>query len=214
VGGLRILAVGAHTDDIELGCGGALARAIREHPDSVVRVVSFSRAEASLPPGAPPDMLETEFRRAMGHLGLDDQLEVGRLPVRYFPDHRQDVLERLVAIRTEFQPDLVMTHSSSDTHQDHAVVGAETVRAFRGATVIGYEAPWNQTATTTNFFVPLEPEDVDLKCTMVAEYESQVALHRGYMTTEYVRGAAAMRGRQARTRFAEAFEYVYGVWPW
>lgn len=206
----RILALGAHTDDIELGCGATLARIRRTEPRARLALVAFSRAEKSLPVGAAPDTLEQEFQNSIKHLGGGIEASVLRIPVRDFPDHRQAILEELIRIRQDFNPDLILTHSSSDTHQDHEVVSQESVRAFRGRNLLGYEIPWNQTATTTNFFVEVEQTDLDVKCAMLNEYSSQVTLARGYMDQEYVRGAAAFRGRQSRSRFAEAFELIYG----
>ncbi len=203
----RVLAVGAHTDDVELGCGASLSRLRRE--GSEIRVVAFSRAEQSLPDGAPKDTLELEYRRAMLHLGLEDEsLTMGTIPVRHFPEHRQDVLQTLVDLNRAFSPDLVLTMNSQDRHQDHEVVHAETLRAFKATTVLGYELPWNQRLSVTNFFFGLTPEDVEVKIAMLMEYRSQAELKRSYTSAGYVRSAAAFRGYQSGNPLAEAFEVL------
>ncbi|HET7385977.1 MAG TPA: PIG-L family deacetylase [Nocardioidaceae bacterium] len=208
----RVLAVGAHTDDIELGCGALLSRLHRE--DAEIRVAVFSRAEQSLPAGVPEDTLEIEFRKAMGHLGVDtDAIHMGTVPVRHFPAHRQSVLEDLVALNRSFDPDLVLTMSSTDTHQDHEVVHAESVRASRGRTVLGYDTPWNQRVTHTTMFAEVTQADVDTKVAMMAEYRSQATLGRGYVDEEFVRSAARFRGVQGKCGLAEAFEVVTMSWP-
>ena len=135
----RVLALGAHTDDIELGCGGYMSRLEREGAE--ICAVAFSRAEESLPPDLPVNTLEIEFRRSMRLLGLNENVIVGNIPVRHFPEHRQDILEELVRINREFNPDLILTMNSSDTHQDHEVIHKESVRAFRGKSILGYEIP-------------------------------------------------------------------------
>lgn len=206
----RVLALGAHTDDIELGCGAFLSRLHREGRE--IAVAAFSRAEDSLGPNMPPDTLENEFRRSMKHLGLTDSVFVGRVPVRHFPEHRQAVLEELVRINRDFQPDLIITMNSHDSHQDHEVVHKESVRAFRGRTLLGYEIPWNQQQNVVSLFVEVTPEDVKRKVTMLDEYRSQVELNRPYVSSEFVRSAATFRGFQSRRPLAEAYEVITMSW--
>lgn len=207
----RVLAVGAHTDDIELGCGALLHRLRREGAE--IQVAVFSRAEQSLPDGAPIDMLEQEFRAAMQHLGVEGgAIHMASVPVRDFPEHRQPILEDLVRINRSFDPDLVLTMSGSDTHQDHEVVHAESVRASRGRTVLGYETPWNQRVTSTTLFAEVDEGDVEAKIKMVSEYHSQSTLGRTYVTPEYIRSAALFRGVQGKCGLAEAFEVITMSW--
>jgi len=205
----RVLALGAHTDDIELGCGAFLSRLAREGAD--IAVMAFSRAELSLAPDMDPDTLEREFRDSMALLGVDD-IYVGKVPVRRFPEFRQEILEELVVASREFQPDLVLTMNSQDTHQDHQVVHQESVRAFRGRSLLGYETPWNQQQNVTELFVEVAPEDVERKVSMLAAYRSQIELGRPYMESEYVDSAATFRGYQSRLARAEAFEVITMTW--
>ena len=205
----RVLAVGAHTDDVELGCGGTLSR-LRQ-AGAELHVHALSRAEASLPVGASADTLEREFHASMALL-QPASATVHRLPVRNFPQHRQDILETLVAVKRSLQPDLVLTHASTDTHQDHRVVHEECVRAFRGITILGFEIPWNQSHSTTNAHVQLREEDMELKERMLAQYASQQQLGRGYTGASYIHSAAVFRGHQARLDLAEAFEVISLVW--
>ncbi|MFP5335918.1 MAG: PIG-L deacetylase family protein [Actinomycetes bacterium] len=207
----RVLAVGAHTDDIELGCGALLHRLHRQGAE--IRVAVFSRAEQSLPAGAAPDTLEQEFRAAMKHLGVEgDAIHMASVPVRDFPEHRQPILEDLVRIARSYDPDLVLTMSSTDTHQDHEVVHAESVRAFRGRTVLGYETPWNQRVSHTTLFAEVEEADVEAKIAMVGEYRTQAELGRSYVTPEYLRSAAMFRGVQGKCGLAEAYEVLTMRW--
>lgn len=209
IGYRRILAVGAHTDDVELGCGGFLARAKRE--GATVKVAAFSRAEQSLPEGAALDALEQEFRSSMDVLGADE-VHVGGYPVRRFQEHRQALLDDLIKLRRGFEPDLVLTMHSQDSHQDHSVVHAESVRAFRGVTVLGYELPWNQRETRQEMFVELTEEDLAQKIRMLSCYGTQNQLSRGYMDPEVTRAIALTRGLQSRLPLAEMFEVITMLW--
>ena len=120
----RVLAIGAHTDDIELGCGATLSRLRREGAE--IATIALSRAELSRPAGSPKDVLEREYRAAMDVLGIPaDLVRCSDVPVRTFDEHRQSILDALLNMRREFEPDLVLTMSSTDTHQDHSVVHAE-----------------------------------------------------------------------------------------
>jgi LmbE family N-acetylglucosaminyl deacetylase len=206
----RVLALGAHTDDIELGCGAFLSRLHREGCE--IAVAAFSRSEESLGPDMPLDTLENEFRRSMKHLGLTDSVFVGSVPVRHFPEHRQEVLDELVRINRDFKPDLILTMNSHDSHQDHEVVHKESVRAFRGRTLLGYEIPWNQQQNVASLFVEVTQEDVDRKVTMLREYRSQVDLNRSYVGSEFACSAATFRGFQSRKPLAEAYEVITMSW--
>lgn len=205
----RVLALGAHTDDIELGCGGFLSRLKREGAE--IAVMAFSRAEASLPPDIPPHTLQLEFEAAMKVIGIDS-VWTGDFPVRHFPDHRQMILERLVETARDYQPDLVLTMNSQDTHQDHQVIHRESVRAFRGMTLLGYETPWNQQQNVTTLFVEVSHDDLEHKIKMLSQYESQTRLGRTYMDREYAESAARFRGYQGRVPYAEAFEVITMQW--
>lgn len=208
----RVLAIGAHTDDIELGCAGLLSRLRREGSD--IKVVVFSRAEESLPEGAAADTLERECNRAITHLGLSaSSLIVNHIPVRRFLEFRQSILDDLVAINKQFKPLLVLTMSGRDTHQDHQVIHNESVRAFRSATILAYEIPWNQWETSMQLFVELAAEDLDTKSAMIAEYKSQDSLGRRYMDGNYAATAALFRGYQSKMNLAEAYEVIAMRWP-
>lgn len=202
-----ILLVAPHTDDVELGCGGTIARAIEDGAD--VHVIVFSTVEESVPKGSPETLLRDEFIQAMGALGVrTDRLMVESYPVRRLNSYRQDVLDRLILLERAIQPQLILAPASTDSHQDHQVVHAECLRAFKGLTLLGYEAPWNQVTFSTNAFVTLEERHVDAKWKALQAYQSQFDLGRPYFTREFIYGLAKVRGVQAKAPFAEAFEAV------
>src|SRR4029077_20977018 len=103
-----------------------------------------SIATKSLPEGFPPDTLARELREATTELGIPEQnLSVHDFEVRTFPDRRQDILELLIGMWEDWKPDAVLQPSIHDNHQDHQVIAAEGLRAFKRTTILGYEIPWN-----------------------------------------------------------------------
>jgi LmbE family N-acetylglucosaminyl deacetylase len=203
----NVLVLAPHTDDAELGCGGTLARLIEE--GSSVSVVAFSTAEASLPAGSKPGRLKAEFLDAMSSYGIPgEQLFVHDFPVRRLSSHRQEVLDELVKLRRIIKPDAVLLPSGADVHQDHQVVHAEGLRAFKEITIWGYELPWNHVTFPAQAFVRLEHRHLDAKWKALQRYTSQIELSRPYFTWEFVESLARVRGIQVKHPYAESFEVV------
>src|SRR5699024_3900837 len=119
---------------------------------------------------------------------------------------RQEILEELVKIRSNINPDLVLIPSSQDVHQDHQVLQEEGLRAFKNFSVLGYELPWNHITFSAQAFINLTREDLDLKWNALTEYKTQMELKRPYFTREFIYGLAKVRGTQINKEYAEAFE--------
>ncbi len=201
---VRTLVIAAHTDD-EFGCTGLISRLVEQ--GSNVHVICFSWCEASVPDGFERDVLRHESAAAMGVLGiLPDRFLLRDYPVRHFPAYRQDILEELVALRRTIDPDLVLLPSPGDIHQDHGVVAQEGIRAFKHATVLGYELPMNTISFQHACFVPLEERHLAVKVAHAACYVSQQ--HRPYMNPDFIRSLALVRGVQINRSAAEAYEVV------
>jgi len=127
-----------------------------------VRYVAFSIATRSLPEGFPPDTLAREVLEATGELGIPEALlTVHDFDVRTFPEHRQDILEALVALWEEWQPDVVFQPSLHDVHQDHKTIAEEGLRAFKRTTILGYEIPWNNFDFSYQWYVALEKRHIE-----------------------------------------------------
>lgn len=200
----RALVLCAHTDD-EFGCAGTMVRLTELGVK--VRYLALSRCEESVPAGFPPDVLEHECRACVRAIGVDaEAIEVGGFPVRYFPDHRQPILERFYQLNKDYQPDVVFLPSSFDNHQDHATVYAEGFRAFKRSTLLGYELPQNVTSFENSAFVCLSDEQLKRKIDALASYQSQG--FRSYAAPAYIEGLARVRGVQCGSLFAEAFEAI------
>lgn len=204
----KILLLSPHTDDVELGCGGSVAKFI-ERGDEILWV-AFSVAEDSLPEGMPKDTLAREFEKVVKDYGLgEDQREILEFRVRHMSEYRQEVLDHLVRVRTKFQPDIVIGPSMHDYHQDHQVVANEMVRAFKSsASIICYELPWNNVRFDSQLFVTLEERHIEMKWKALQEYYSQMVNRRGYFEREFIFGMARTHGVQCNNRFAEAFEVI------
>jgi LmbE family N-acetylglucosaminyl deacetylase len=203
----RALVLAPHTDDGEFGCGGTMARLVEVGAE--VRYVAFSIATKSLPDGFPPDTLAREVREATAEIGLpDEQLILHDFEVRTFPERRQEILEVLISLWEDWQPDIVFMPSLHDVHQDHQVVAAEGLRAFKRTTVLGYEIPWNNFNFDYQAFVALEQAHVERKVAALGRYESQQ--HRNYANPDYIWNLAKTRGINVNRELAEAFE-VYRV---
>jgi LmbE family N-acetylglucosaminyl deacetylase len=204
----RVLILAPHTDDGELGCGGAISKFVECGMD--VYYAAFSVAEKSVPDEFPKDVLEIEVKKAMAVLGVPKtNLMIYRYEVRTFSYHRQDILEDIVSLRNELQPDLIFMPSPNDLHQDHKVVAEEAIRAFKRFTILGYEEPWNNISFNTVSFIPLEEKHIKKKIEALKCYETQT--YRSYLNEEFIRGLARTRGTQIEVKYAEAFEVIRWV---
>ena len=201
----RIVVLAPHTDDGELGCGGSIAKFIEKGYD--VYYVAFSSARKSLPEGYPDDTLIKEVKAATKILGIKpENLILFDYEVRKFSYVRQDILEDLVKLKRELEPDLVFIPSINDLHQDHQTVANEALRAFKETSILSYELPWNNIAFSTEGFIPLEKRHVDKKMEALRKYKSQS--HRAYLNEAFIYGLAKARGVQIKKDYAEAFEVV------
>jgi LmbE family N-acetylglucosaminyl deacetylase len=198
-----VLVLAPHTDDGEFGCGGTIARLVEQ--GARVHYAAFSTCRRSLPAHLDPDTLARECRAAVRKLGAEEPI-LFDYDVRYFPTHRQPILEDLVKLQSRLKPDLIFIPASTDLHQDHQTIHNEAKRAFKYTRTLGFEQPWNNITMTTNLFSRLEERHVARKVEALLEYRSQ--LHRHYHNEEFVRSLALTRGTQTGERYAEAFEVI------
>ncbi len=192
-----------HTDDGELGCGGTIAKLLET--GSRVVYFGFSAAEESVPKNLPHDILRREVVQATAALGVPEtDCKIFHFKVRNFPSVRQEILDLMVQINKEYNPDVVFVPSRTDTHQDHSVISREGYRAFKRKTILSYELPWNTRHFDATCLVRLTEGQIQKKLASVAEYKSQNG--RDYTNPEAVLSLARVRGQQAGCRYAEAFE--------
>jgi N-acetylglucosamine malate deacetylase 1 len=204
LGARRVLVLGAHTDD-EFGCAGTIARMTEDGVE--VHYACFSSCEESVPQGYDRDVLKREVAEATAALGINaERFTLYSFPVRHFPAHRQEILEELVRLRQRIEPQLVLLPALSDIHQDHSVIAREGLRAFKHATILGYELPMNTITFQHACFVRLEPHHLERKIAHVQCYRSQQ--DRPYMREEFIHALATVRGLQMNVPAAEAFEVI------
>lgn len=206
-----VLILAPHTDDAELGCGGTMAKMLEMGIE--LHVAAFSTARASLPPGSDPDLLKEEFLAAMDVFQItQDHYYIYDYKVRKLNYFRQEVLEELVKLKKDLNPDMVLLPSGSDLHQDHQVVYNEGLRAFKDITVWGYELPWNHITFSAQAFITLTEQQLETKWEALKAYQSQIEKGRNYFTREFIEGLARVRGVQVKAEYAEAFEVVRLKW--
>lgn len=204
----KILILAPHTDDGELGCGGSIAKFCASGKE--VYYVAFSTCRQSLPADLPADTLKNECLKATAVLGIQSSnVLFFDLDVRNFPQRRQDILEEMINLNKTIQPDLVLTPSGNDIHQDHSTIHAESLRAFKNCSLLGYELPWNNKNFRTDLFIRLSEKETGKKITALKEYRSQT--HRNYMQEEFIRSLAKVRGVQCNSEYAEAFEVYRSI---
>lgn len=203
-----ILILAPHTDDGEFGCGGTIAKYVAQGVRAIY--VAFSAAEQSVLPHLPRDILRSEVRNATAALGIaNEDCLVYDFEVRRFPELRQQILDKMIELSRQYQPDMVFLPSANDTHQDHQTIAQEGFRAFKRTTMLGYEVPWNNLDFRTSCFVDLSEENLETKIRAVRTYESQK--YRDYASAEFIRSLALTRGVQIGKRYAESFEVVRWV---
>jgi len=201
----KILILAPHTDDGEFGCGGSIAKLIED--GNQVFYIAFSICEKSVPEGFPKNILDKEVRNATKTLGIpESNLRVLGYEVREFIRDRQKILEDLVSLKKEIQPEVVFCPSVNDVHQDHQTIAKEALRAFKFQTILSYELPWNNIHFDNSLFIHLEERHVKLKLEALKEYESQYL--RSYAKEDLPMTQARFRGVQAGGKLAEVFEVL------
>ena len=148
------------------------------------------------------------MREATTEIGIPEAGSSSRLRGAHVPERRQEILELLIAVWEEWTPDAVFMPSLRDIHQDHQVIAAEGLRAFKRTTVLGYEIPWNNFNFDHQAYVGLEERHVEQKVAALARYASQQ--HRNYANPEYIRSLARTHGINVNREYAEVFE-VYRI---
>lgn len=198
--GKRVLFLGAHPDDIELGCGALLHHIVKQ---TEVLCVTLSDNQKN------PDLVNVkdEHLKSMAVLGVPKEKVIfGPFTTRVFPDSRQEILEYFLKLRKEFQPDLIFVHSNKDVHQDHLTMTDEALRAFRGITVLGFDVVRSSYGFFPHFLVEVSEEDVQKKIEALSEYETY--RDRYYFNSELTRSIMIRHGALAEVSFAEGFDIL------
>jgi len=197
---LRILCLGAHSDDIEIGCGATVLRLLAEHAGSSVHWVVFSANEAR----------EREARAsAADFLARAGEAKVVTKGFResFFPAVWSDIKAFFEDVKRDAAPDVVLSHHHADLHQDHRIVAELTWNTFRSHLVLEYEIPkYEGDLGRPNLFVPVPRAVADSKVELLLRhFQSQAA--RPWFRPDTFHGLMSIRGVecQAPEGRAEAF---------
>ena len=197
---LSVLCLGAHCDDLEIGCGGTvLSLAAAARPIDVRWVVFASNEQREREARAASAAFLEGFRSS--------RVNVHAFRESYFPYVAAEIKDAFEAVKSDFQPDLVFTHHGRDKHQDHRLISELSWNTFRNHLVLEYEIPkYDADLGQPNTFVPIEEETLERKIEILIDsFPSQA--DRGWFDADTFRGLARLRGVEcgSSTRFAEAF---------
>jgi LmbE family N-acetylglucosaminyl deacetylase len=191
----KMLCLGAHSDDIEIGCGATILYLQKLNPDLKIRWVCFSGMDTER---------EVEAEASARAFAPSATFECMSFPDRFFPSHHVQIKQSMEVLK-DFSPDLIFTHSREDRHQDHRVINEITWNAFRSHQILEYEIPkWDGDLQQTNLYVRIDSELLSQKIRLLmTHFGSQRSKH--WFDEETFRSLARIRGLECNARYAEAF---------
>ena len=195
---LRVLALGAHSDDIEIGAGGAILSWIASGAEVSIDWCALS---------APGERADEARASAMEFLAGAKQAEIhlGEFRDGYFPAERTAVKDWVEGLKRLEKPDVVLCHQRNDAHQDHRMVCELAWNTFRDHLILEYEIPkWDGDLGQPNIYVPLSEEVLARKIELLHKHFG-TQRSKAWFDDETFRGLARLRGVECRERYAEAF---------
>ena len=196
----QVLCVGAHSDDIEIGCGGAILKLIKEYKNLTIHWIVFS---------AEPERKREALRSARLFLKgtATENLSVKEFRGSFFPDQYAQIKEAFELIKGKNSPDLIFTHSRHDLHQDHRVINELTWNTFRDHFILEYEIPkYDGDLGNPNFYIQLDESLCARKLKYILQsFKTQRTKH--WFTEDTFRALLRLRGIEsgASAKYAEAF---------
>lgn len=197
---LHILALGAHCDDIDIGCGGAMLSLLARHRNAEVTWVVLGSnpvRERELRASAKRFLRRAGNARVLVHKFRDG----------FFPAHFAEIKEVFESLKRLPDPDLVFSHHRADLHQDHRVIAELTWNTFRNHLILEYEIPkYEGDLTTPSAYISLTRAQVERKISILWDsYPTQRA--KRWFTDETFRGLMRLRGIESggSTGWAEGF---------
>jgi len=199
-GRLKLLILGAHADDIEIGCAGTIIRLLEEGRELEIRWVVFGADESRR---AEAEASATELLQGVSRRRID----VLRFRNGYFASELAAIKDQFEALKSEFEPSLILTHWTGDAHQDHRAVAELSHQTFRNHVLLEYEIPkYDGDLGNPNFFVGLSASQLQRKLEILRRhFPSQQGRH--WFTDDTFRAMARLRGIGCRSEsgLAEAF---------
>jgi len=198
--GKRIFFIGAHPDDIEIGCGALIAN-IQNFTEVFCITLSDNQKNPSL------INIVKEHNESMRILGVDEEHRfLESFETRRFKHSRQEILEYLFSMNKKYKPDMVFVHSNSDLHQDHGTVTQESLRVFRGTSLFGYDVIRSSYGFFPTFLIEVNESDVEKKIEALAAYKTYKDIY--YFAPELTRAIMIRNGAIAEKKYAEGFDIL------
>jgi LmbE family N-acetylglucosaminyl deacetylase len=199
---LQVLCLGAHSDDIEIGCGGTILQLLSGYANVDVRWMVFSsNAEREREARESAQLFLKKAKRK--------KVIVKSFRDGFFPYDGAQIKESLEGMKKDqkLNPDLIFTHYRDDRHQDHRVISDLTWNTFRRHLILEYEIPkYDGDMGSPNWFVPLKPKVCERKIKYICEmFKTQQV--KGWLTEDTFLALMRLRGVecQAADKYAEAF---------
>ena len=196
----KILCLGAHADDIEIGCGGTVLKITKEYPKAEFRWIVFA---------AEGKRAKEAYQSANSFLtDIEPKvIDVQKFKDSYFPFVGAAIKDYFINLKKEFSPDLVFTHYSDDAHQDHQLIAKLTWNTFRNNLILEYEiAKYESDLGIPNLYVHLNESLVQRKIIGICEiFQSQI--EKEWFEDETFRSIMRIRGLESNSpsKYAEAF---------
>jgi len=194
---LSVLAIGAHSDDIEIGAGGTI----------LTWIASGARVEIDWCVASAPGERADEARASAGDFlagAARSNMHLSNFRDGYMPTERSAVKDWVESLKG-LKPDVILTHQRNDAHQDHRLINELTWNAFRDHLILEYEIPkWDGDLGQPNTYVELSEQVLARKIELLMKhFGSQRS--KAWFDDETFRGLARLRGVECRARYAEAF---------
>jgi LmbE family N-acetylglucosaminyl deacetylase len=197
---LEVLCLGAHCDDIEIGCGGTVLRLVEEFPNARFHWVVLSSNDER---AGEAQAAGEHFLAAAGK----QDIRIERFRESYFPWVGADIKDYFEELKGDVDPDLIFTHHRHDRHQDHRLVAELTWNTWRDHLILEYEIPkYDGDLGSPNVFVALDEATAERKVDgIVDHFPSQ--LGRAWFDADTFRSLLRLRGVEANahSRYAEGF---------
>ncbi len=208
---MKILAVGAHLDDIEIACGGTLAKAIKNGHQVKTLIMSksgYTNKEGEIQRS--DEIAVQEGRKALHVLGIRD-IEILSFPTKDIP-FCSDVVNAIDVCMGAYNPDIIFTHHPFDTHQAHVGVSNATIAAARRRNTVFFYEPITPSGRSYVAFKPQLYVDIestiDLKIASLREHRSEYSKFGAEDWIDGVHSRCGFRGYEIGKKYAEAFEIL------
>ncbi len=208
---MKIFAVGAHLDDIELACGGTLAKAIKNGHKVKVLIMSksgYTNKEGKVQRSN--DVAIKEGKDALHTLGIKD-IEILDFQTKDI-QFCSEVVNAIDVVMSKYNPDIIFTHHPFDTHQAHEGVSKSTIAAARRKNTVYFYEP---IAPSGRSYVPFKPtmyvgidETIETKISALKKHKSEYKKFGGEDWIDGVKSRCGFRGYEIGKKYAEAFEIL------